>query len=143
MVCYQTIGGKWPFTVSLDPGGTISMPKGRKSPSKHLRRAAPHDRRIWHAELGPPLATISLNDLKSPRAILRIKKRLREFIALERRNISHRALQTQWARWITANQTPGKPLAGAWVMEEKYSRPNTPASFTASSEPALARLFAG
>lgn len=141
LLYYQAIDASLPFQVSLEPSESVSEPTAKPSQSEGAEIIDGHDKNHWHVTLGPPLLEIQVSQLSIPESVVRVKTFLTNYVELERRNIAHRELKTQYADWICRVDWDQKPFQRAWVIESKKFPAASAGQFNRECGPYLAMLI--
>jgi hypothetical protein len=141
LLYYKAIDSAPPMQISLEPSVSVSAPTFKPSKSAAAKKVSGHDGQHWHVSLGPALVEINLADLDAEAKVLKVKEKLGEYVSLERINISHRELRSQFASWVCSVDWNNKPFQRAFVMEEEKFPPSKSVEFYRECAPYLASLI--
>lgn len=141
LLYYGSINSQPPFQVSLEPSESVSAPTAKDSQSEAAPTTNGHDGKHWHVSLGRPLLEIEVSDLLDAAKVSRIKTAIAEYVKVERVNIAHRELRTQYATWISAIDWDQQPFQQAWVVETKDFPTNSLIDFNRECGRYLAMLI--
>lgn len=94
---------------------------------------------VWEVPLGPPVVSISIDDIEDETCLVKIRSVLSQALDLDQTNITYRRLNAPYSRWLhrfTTNEINASQLLGVF-----YAWNATPGAHTPNQLQALAPIL--
>jgi hypothetical protein len=94
---------------------------------------------VWEVPLGPPVVSISIDDIEDETSLVRFRGVLSQAVDLDQTNITYRRLNAHYSRWLhqfTTNEISPSQLLGVF-----YAWNVTPGAHTSNQLQALAPIL--